>query len=500
MKISENVLYNSPCLLHGRKSILYHDLQQQVETLAAWLQKKQITRLALCADNSPQWLVVDLACELAGTCLLPLPAFFSHTQIRHCLSQSGCQHILTDKVARLLSIVDRAPVIGDEPVTGFSLITIRGADNDAQIPEGTGKITFTSGSTGQPKGVCLAGQSQFMVACALQDAINIHDGGHLCLLPLSTLLENVAGAYTALLSGRDVFLPSAEMMGFNGTRANVTRLLEVIDDYRPATLILVPELLRLLVEACQQGWCPPSSLLFMAVGGGKVSTRLLQSAVAARLPVFEGYGLSECCSVVSLNTAEQALAGSVGQVLPHQHVDIINQEIHVSGNTFLGYLNEPQSWYAKRVATGDLGAVDDAGFLHIAGRRKNLLISSFGRNINPEWVESEILVSPLIQQAVVVGDKQPFCSALIYAADSTSNAALRQWIKQVNLRLPDYARIQRWRRLPARMNVADGLYTENGRPRRHAITRHYAAMIAEMYADKPEESVNNNEVVHYEFL
>ena len=77
----------------------------------------------------------------------------------------------------------------------------------------------------------------------------------------------------------------------------------------------------------------------------------------------------------------------------------------------LGYVNQPDSWGLDAIRTGDLGYIDDSGFLHIEGRRKNLIISSYGRNISPEWVESAFLSNPLFSDFVVFGDAQPFCVA-----------------------------------------------------------------------------------------
>jgi long-subunit acyl-CoA synthetase (AMP-forming) len=177
-------------------------------------------------------------------------------------------------------------------------------------------------------------------------------------------------------------------------------------------------------------------------------------------------------------------------LLPHLKLQVVDGEIHIIGNSFLGYLNEPDSWYADSVATGDLGYIDDKGFIQLHGRRKNLLISSFGRNINPEWVESEILAHPLIQQCIVVGDAKPYCSALIYADPARINYhEIQQWLDQANRTLPDYAQVQTWLRLNAPMSQANKLLTENGRPRREAIAAHYSPAIEQLYSH-PQEKVS----------
>jgi acyl-CoA synthetase (AMP-forming)/AMP-acid ligase II len=213
---------------------------------------------------------------------------------------------------------------------------------------------------------------------------------------------------------------------------------------------------------------------------------LVQEARKLGLPVYEGYGLSECASVVSLNTPAHDLAGSAGHVLPHVQLSNANGELVVSGNTMLGYVGELQSWYPKTIATGDIGHVDGNGFVHISGRSKNLLISSYGRNIAPEWVESELLATPLLADAVVYGDAQPYCVALVSPRDpATPDALIQTVINATNMRLPDYAQVQRWHRLPAMLATNPQLLTANGRPRRAAIAAAFAGELAALYPATP---------------
>ena len=152
----------------------------------------------------------------------------------------------------------------------------------------------------------------------------------------------------------------------------------------------------------------------------------------------------------------------------------------------LGYVGELQSWYPKTIATGDIGHVDGNGFVHISGRSKNLLISSYGRNIAPEWVESELLATPLLADAVVYGDAQPYCVALVSPRDpATPDALIQTVINATNMRLPDYAQVQRWHRLPAMLATNPQLLTANGRPRRAAIAAAFAGELAALYPATP---------------
>ena len=116
------------------------------------------------------------------------------------------------------------------------------------------------------------------------------------------------------------------------------------------------------------------------------------------------------------------------------------------------------------------------------GRKKNLLVSSFGRNINPEWVESELIATGLFAECVVLGDARPYCVALLTPIDaSIDEDTLQAAIDQVNTALPDYARLLRWQKLSQPLNQQRQLMTENGRPKRQAIAEYYQTQINDLY-------------------
>ncbi len=457
-------------------------LTQQARALAALLKARECRRVALQADNGVDWIVADLACQEAGLVCVPLPLFFSAAQLQHVLQSCGIDAVLTQIPVLLITHFNRTEPVAE---TRLTLLT-REIAPVPPLPAGTARITFTSGSTGTPKGVCLDGAQQWRQAAALCDAVGLTAPVHLCVLPLATLLENIAGVYAPLLAGGSVVLRAMDELGFSGSGlSDPDRLADTLAAVRPDTVILVPQLLRVLIAAVQRGWRPPP-LKFIAVGGARVAAGMIHEARALGLPVYEGYGLSECASVVSLNTPAADLPGSCGRILRHLEVHTVDGEIHVTGNAMLGYVGEPDSWNPRQIATGDLGHVDAKGFLHIDGRRKNLLISSYGRNISPEWVESELLASPLIAEAVVFGDSRPFCIALLTPARAgLSDAELGAAIAAANQALPDYARVKRWQRLAAPLSSTRDLVTTNGRPRRDRIEALYAAHIEELYGKTP---------------
>lgn len=477
-------LLDSGCLsgLSQKDALPLKNLRERVALLAEQLNHLNIKRVALYADNSPEWVLVDLACQKAGVVIIPLPLFFSRSQLQHALRACSIDTIFTDQPDVISTVFPHQDRQLCES-TGFHIFKARIPENIAPWPEETAKITFTSGSTGNPKGVCLSIDNQLTVARALAETVDIREGRHLCVLPLGVLLENVAGVYASLFSDGEIIIPTLAQLGFRGSSShNIQSLTDLITHSQPTTFICLPELLAGLVQATEHGWKPPCCLRFIAVGGAKVAPALLDKANTLGLPVYEGYGLSECASVVSLNTRAHKQRKSVGRPLPHLAVRIEDGEIIVRGNAFLGYVNDPDSWYPNEVATGDLGAVDSRGFLQVLGRKKNLLISSYGRNIHPEWLESELQNHPGITQAFVFGDEKPFCVALIVPRDpGQPDLLIQNWINQTNNLLPDYAHIRYWHRLPGRLTVEDGLMTQNGRPKRDEIAARYSDAIAALF-------------------
>ena len=237
-----------------------------------------------------------------------------------------------------------------------------------------------------------------------------------------------------------------------------------------------------LVSLLEEGWRPPTELRFAAVGGAPVDAELLSRARVLGLPVYEGYGLSETGSVCCLNYPGNERTGSVGRPLGHADIRIEHGEIVVGGNAFLGYVGDRSSWGQQRIATGDLGRQVGHGFVYVEGRRKNLLISSFGRNISPEWIESQLLANPLVAHCVVVGDNRPYCSALIVPAPGADPKQIQRAIDSINRNLPDYARICKWHPVSVSADASTTLFTENGKPRRAGFAERFAAEIETLYA------------------
>lgn len=440
--------------------------------------------LAVLADNSPEWAVADLAALQSGTVHLPLPSFFSASQMTHALEESGADLVLTDQPERIEAL--NLGFCREEGWHGLSFLRRRA--HAASLPKGTAKLSFTSGSTGAPKGVCLSAEGMFDVAravCLHLDDLPIRR--HLAVLPLALLLENVAGLYAPLLRGAQVQLPDLQSLGWRGMAGfDPSALCHVAESTQPNSMILVPELLKAWIAGLQTTRrVAHEGLAFVAVGGAHVDAGLLACARALGIPAYQGYGLTECGSVVSLNRpGDDGVA--VGRPLQHARVRAERGQVRVATRAFLGYMTSGAAQAAPssggEFATGDLGHIDMRGHLHLSGRRKNLLITSFGRNISPEWVECALLAQPAIAQAVVAGDGHPVLCAVLVPSPGAGAGEIAAAVALANAGLPDYACVRRWL-MAAPFSAQNGLCTGNGRPIRSAILANHADRIAALYRE-----------------
>lgn len=439
--------------------------------------------VAILADNSPDWIAADLAAQELGVTLVPLPAFFTPMQWAHTIQASGAGALFCAdaEVAAALGFTIRNPWAGALALfEGVSLPPTGSTQRRSR------KITFTSGTTAAPKGVCLDAVQQWAVAASIAGPLaRLGVSRHLCLLPFAVLLENVAGVYTALSCGATISCPPLATVGMNGSSAfDADVCLDAIAEHRAESVILLPQMLLAILAAAKPGDRRLASLKFAAVGGAKTPEEVLCAARAHGIPVYEGYGLTECSSVVALNLPGAERIGSAGRPLAHRRVRIAEDgEIEVGGGSFGHYLGDDapaEEW----LCTGDLGRIDESGFLHVSGRKKNVLITGFGRNVSPEWPESLLTGGGAVAQAFVTCDGGPHLVALLVPADAHAGPeALEHAVQRANVQLPDYARIGAWCVLPEAPSVHNGLATANGRPRRDLIRSHYAELIESLHSE-----------------
>ena len=408
--------------------------------------------VALQADHGIGHCVADLALMETGIPVLSLPLFFTASQREHALRECGARGVLRE-------------------FTGGLAWRMPGAAGAAPpLPTGTARISYTSGSTATPRGICLSAVHLLEVARSVLATVGpAHVGRHLTILPPGLLLENVAGCYTTLLAGGTYIAAAQAAVGLTEPfRPDFQIMAAAIARLRANSIILVPEYLAGL-----GGWLEGSGqrlpeLTLVAVGGARVTPQLLARAHAVGLPVRQGYGLTECGSVVCLHDGDAGSLGSVGTPLGAHRLQLApDGEILIDGALCLGSVGAPRA--PGFLHTGDIGRVDEAGHLWIEGRKSNLIVTTFGRNVSPEWIESLLLEQPGIAQAMVHGDGAARLSALLVPRGSA--AGLAAAVAAVNDGLPEYARIHSWRQSEP-FTLANGRLTGNGRLRRARIRQH----------------------------
>jgi long-chain acyl-CoA synthetase len=431
------------------RTFTYHQIRTARGRLASQLRSllDQGSAVGLVAGNTPEWLVADLALLAGAFVEVPVPLAFSAEQAGALLAgTSVC--LVDDLGARRLDewgLPGRRRVIHiplEDPGDGAEV------RDDGDPAEAVGdaahdrivKIIHTSGTTGVPKGVRIRRRGLEALLDSLFEVIP--DGAfrrYLSLVPLSLLIEQVAAAYLPIHAGGTVvMLPADEpLLGTAGSRAE--NALGWLRRVRPTASVLPPAVVSALDKAVAQLSGDPVPALFggaaapfLMAGGAPVDAAALRRLTAAGIDVFEGYGLSENSSVVTWNRPGDNQPGSVGRPLSHCEVDLAaDGELLVrSTSLFAGYtVEDPTSrpvddhgW----LHTGDRADIDATGRVRILGRLKNVLITSHGRNVSPEWVEGRLRSCPDVRDCVVFGDGLEHLVALVLAEVGADPVSVRE--------------------------------------------------------------------------
>ncbi|HEX6903451.1 MAG TPA: long-chain fatty acid--CoA ligase [Thermoanaerobaculia bacterium] len=256
--------------------------------------------------------------------------------------------------------------------------------------------------------------------------------------------------------------------------------------------------------------------VFAISGGAPLSRDLAEFFWGAGVPIFEGYGLSETSPVLTVNTREHVKMGAVGRAIPGVELIIAaDGEILAKGpNIMKGYWGmeketaeviDSEGWFH----TGDIGEIDAEGFLRITDRKKELIINAYGKNVAPAPIENSLKGSRYISQAVVIGDKKKFLSALLvpdfdalkswapkHGVGDTGNEALianpqvreliRAEVEAVNANLAGFEKIVAWELLPNEFTLETGELTPTQKVKRRVINEKYGEVINRLYeqADK----------------
>ncbi len=466
------------------ESISYEQLGNIVVRMTRYLLDegfKSGDKIALMSGNRFEWPVVDLAVQSIGAVLVPLYTSLSSEHVKTMLLHSEAkalfvenhellephEKMLKDLNLRLYSI-DR---IRDD-IPHLRWLRLSKADMDERLdylervtnldPDAVIAINYTSGTTGEPKGVLMTHRNIVTDAFSAMRSLPIYSWDRfLSFLPLSHAFERMAGYYCPLFIGAEIAYAECITTVIDNAKEiqptiinTVPRLLEKLYDKLQAKISAMPAIKKsLFKKAMAQGKkhfkytqgdieytasdrlkdrlfnalvykkilaaVSPRLRMFIT-GGAPLSPEIGDFLRSIRLTIIEGYGLTETAPIIALNNPEANKSGTVGQPIDCNEVQISGEgEILVRGNNVTpGYYKDPKltseaidsdGWFH----TGDLGMLDDENFLTITGRLKNLMVTSGGKNISPQPLENALLTSPWIEQVMVAGNRRNFISALI---------------------------------------------------------------------------------------
>ena len=469
------------------------------------------------------------------------------TSVKHII----CAAAPADLGEDILRFETLAASSGDAAVAAYRIRAARVS------PDEIATIIYTSGTTGEPKGVMLTHNnlSSNEETSVGPYRMNPEDKA-VSFLPLSHVYERVT-AYAYLFHGVPVAyvermedLPQALLEVHPTLAAAVPRVFEklyanIMQKGRESTGLKrrifnwAARVARESVRWKAYGEEAPSSLhlrwkiadrivyskiragiggAFRAFisGGGPLAPELAEFFWAVGVPVYQGYGLTETSPVVSANYPGANKLGTVGQPIENVNVRIAEDgEIHVQGPCVMkGYYLKPADTSAVIsaegwLATGDIGRLDEEGYLYVTDRKKDLFKTAAGKFVAPQPIENMLKVSPLILNAVLVGDARKFIAALIVpnfaaveaaargqgrtftsheqiSADSWAHELIGREVAQVNAKLAQYETIKRFALLDHDFTFDGGQLTYTLKLKRRVIAERYANIIDELYADTPQ--------------
>lgn len=440
--------------LRFKREGLYHDIswetyRTRADHAAAGLISLGIEkgdRVGIFSENRYEWLIADVAILTAGAADVPLHAPLTSPQAAYQLQQSGCRGLFVSSQAQLDKIEavrDQLPdlewVVSFEPARSdlfprlltWDGLLQRGQQRGAALAgdlaerehslsaDDLATIIYTSGTTGRPKGVMLThgnlvSNAEATVGASLSTSTDVL----LSWLPYSHIYARTCDHCVTNLTGATVCLAES-----------IDTLLVNLAEIQPTDFTSVPRFYEKVWSAVRE--LPVGEraerlrrifgprIRRLSSGGAPLPRHVADGFLEAGLALLEGYGLTESSPVISFNRHNAWRLGSVGQAVPGVEIRIAEDgEILTKGpHVMKGYWNDPESTsQAIRdgwLHTGDVGQVDSDGYLTITDRKKDLIITSGGKNIAPSELERLLVSDPYIDQAVVYGDRRPFVSALL---------------------------------------------------------------------------------------
>lgn len=470
--------------------ISWQQAHEEVVSLSAFLLSRQVDagdRVLILSENRPEWGLADLAIQSVGAWTVPIYPSLTEQDIR--AIAKDCRPIMafssnSDQTTKLLDVTRAVPslrsIVAFETaqqhpalVTRWSEAIAKGREMTAKLehlfahrrdrlrPDDTATLLYTSGTTGEPKGVMLSHRNLLSNVEACLRVIPITGADtHLSFLPLSHVFERMGGWYLMLSVGASVaFAESMEAIPQNMTEVRPTVMLGVPRFFEKLYLRIqesvrqAPPQKRRIAEwafrigrqatACRAAGKPlPLPLAVQRLFADRLVFKTLQSRLGGRLRFFvsgsaplsqeigeffysvgvtilEGYGLTETSPVIAANRLPVPRFGTVGPPIPGVEVRIAEDgEILTRGpHVMQGYYKKPEATSAAIVdgwfATGDIGHLDADGNLAITDRKKDLIKTAGGKFVAPQKLENLLVMDPYVSQAFVYGDRRPYCVALI---------------------------------------------------------------------------------------
>jgi long-chain acyl-CoA synthetase len=493
-------------------------------------------RVVQVSENRYEWIVADLAIQQLRAVDVAVHSILSGPQIAYqiadceakvvLLSNQDQANKLADQVGRLSSQIQylcygNTPLaLGGrpvEPIGGRMYSAAAGAvqsiyqDARHASPDDLVTILYTSGTTGEPKGVMLSQRNLTTNAATAVETFGSESGIlRLCWLPLSHIFARtcdcyiwlVAGNRLALARNRDTVLDDCKLLqpdrmsGVPYFYDKVCRLLQDRGDAeKPGAL---RELLGGKIRSCVSG-------------GAALPDYLAKFFFSQDVPLLQGYGLTESSPVITMSTEESYKIGTSGRPIRDVEVRIAEDgEVLTRGpHVMVGYWKKPDAT-AETVQdgwlrTGDLGAIDEDGFLKITGRKKELIVTAAGKNVAPVLIESLLTEDPIFDQVMVIGDDRPFLTALIVpgrealrrqidqaewnveeGALLTDSKVLSLYRERIDTRLRELSKVEqigKFRLIGDRFSIERDELTPTLKLRRAIIGRHYQAEIEAIYRE-----------------
>jgi len=508
--------------------LTWEQLAAEVARLTAVLVELGVQRgdrVAQLSENRYEWILADFAIQMAGAIHVPIHAPLTGVQAAWQVRHSGAKTLFVSGPAQAAKLA--APAV--EPLTDVACVAyepcpplwgrpiallaeLQAAANldhgiDAACrtrkeitPQSLVTILYTSGTTGEPKGVMLTQGNLASNCCATIKAFGYHPNQvRLNFLPLSHIFARTCDLYCWVTEGSRLALAeSRETVIADCHAVKPTRLNGVPYFYDKVYRGLcekgvqnLPGVLKATLGGAIETCC---------AGGAALPDHLYDYYHGQGVPLVQGYGLSESSPVITLSSDRQHRRGSCGRAIPGIEIRIAaDGEIFTRGpHVMPGYYQNPAATaevlHDGWLATGDLGRLDDDGYLYITGRKKEILVTSGGKNIAPVFLESLLTEDPLIVQAMIVGDGRSYLGALIVPnqellagelarqSSRDAEALLRERIDQRLANVSHYEQVRKFVVLPRPFSIEAGELTPKLSLRRKEIAAHFATEIESLYS------------------